>query len=628
MKNVITLVLLLVSLTLAAQKTDKPDFTYQLNGKFEIMKLTDAGVLLVAGSGGLAGIKPEAQKPHFEFTEYGGVKEEEIELVPMSPYVIISQGGKSQTPGTIFANSKRSVIDIVTGKKLFATEDKGWKQIAQLKVFLPENKLVVVGNRAKSEKEVLAVGIYDLATGNQDGFASLDPNAGKTRSAAAIPMSSGAPFMVGSIVLVPTTKSLVCADFKNGNILWEADVNKITWMVADETGKEIYGFEERPNGDTRIHKVSDKGQLLWKDERKIKGTVTRFEILPNGLAVVADVNKNASSATLNRLMAGASESKISFLSAATGEDLWEKAPKTKDFVQHFYIMEDGILFGLAGGGINKISFDGQPLFKKPLTTGENIHTMARTPKGLIYITDTDANIVNLQTGESVWSKPIKYAKAKSVTSTYDAKNKRYLISTGTEILAIDENSGDLSTLARYEFNEKEYPTGFSTRTGGLLLTADQNVMLLDFDGSEAFHAYHKSPGQSGIMKVAMGTLGAAAVVVAASSAVKAGANKNSLGDYNSAGYQAKLAQDAFSDIASVSFNEMNKRFKATAATENAQFILTNLDGGVGLVKVSKDTGNVEKEIVLKDKKPEYQVDEWGGMLYYKSKPNEILAFKL
>ena len=234
------------------------------------MTLTDAGVLLVNGSNGLAGIKPGASSPHFNFAEYGKIKEEEMELVPMSPYVVLTQGGKSQIPGTIFANSKRTVIDVITGEKVFVTEENGWKQIAQLKIFIPENKLVVVGNREKSEGEVLAVGIYDLATGKQDGFANLDPNAGKVRSAAAVPMSSGAPFLLNDQVFVPTTKGVVSADVKDGSIIWQNEIKNITSMVADESGNEIYGFEERPNGDTRIHKFGKDGQELWDKERKNK----------------------------------------------------------------------------------------------------------------------------------------------------------------------------------------------------------------------------------------------------------------------------------------------------------------------------------------------------------------------
>ena len=78
-------------------------------------------------------------------------------------------------------------------------------------------------------------------------------------------------------------------------------------------------------------------------------------------------------------------------------------------------MEDGILFGIYEGGINKVSFDGKTLFKKPLKTGENILTMAETPQGLLYITSEDANIVNLNTGDQVWSKPLKYRRADYVS---------------------------------------------------------------------------------------------------------------------------------------------------------------------------------------------------------------------
>lgn len=630
MKKLFLIPLVAFVMNASAQKTT-PDFTYDVGGKIEFMQLTDAGVLLVVGSGGLAGIHPGADKPHFIFKEYGKVKQEELELVPLSPYAIITQGGKSQIPGTIFANSKRTVIDVISGKVMFATEENGWRQIAQLKVFLPDNKLVVVGNRTKEEEERLAVGIYDLATGGREGYAVLDNFKGKVRSAAAIPMSSGAPYLSGDRVFVPTTKNVVCADIKSGEIIWEAKVDKLTWMVADDTGNEIYGFEERSNGDTRIHKFSKDGQPLWDKERKIKGSVTRFQILPNGIAMVSDVFKSQSSALINRLAAGNSESKIGFLSAATGEDLWDKAPKTKGFVQHFFIMDDGILFGLHSGGINKISFDGNPLFKKPLSTGENIHTMANTPNGLIYITDSDAGIVDLKTGDPVWKKPIKYAKAKAVSSAYDEARKRYLISTGSEVVTIDENTADVSTLAKFSLNEKEAATEVAVRDAGLLLTSNQNLLMLDFDGNERFHEYHKSPGQSTFVKIAMGVVTVAAAATAAAAASQSTYHYE-LGNYSSAGAQRAnnnaRAAEAFSNIASTSFNEMVKRFSATSATENAQFILTTLDSGVGLVKVNKDTGKVEKEIVLRDKKPEYEVDDWGGYLYYRSGNNEISAFKL
>jgi hypothetical protein len=376
-----------------------------------------------------------------------------------------------------------------------------------------------------------------------------------------------------------------------------------------------------------IHKVDVNGSLLWSDPHKVKGTIVNFEILPQGLAVVSNVD-NSGKSGLAKLASSRSESKIAFLSASNGEDLWEKAPKTKGYVQHFYIMDDGILFGIWEGGINKISYDGKTLFKKPLKTGENILTMANTPQGLIYITSEDANIVNLETGDQVWKKPLKYKRADAVSSTYDAKNDRYLISADEKLFAIDANSGESSLLTESKFDGKEDPTGVEIRDGGILLTSSQNMMMLDWDANKQWHEYYRAPGKSAFGAILMGALAVASAATATAAYAEANANRNRLGNYTSRGEAYADLGDAMSMATGASVAEMLRRFKATSATENARFVLTKLDEGVGLVKLNKDSGTKEKEIILKDKKPEYQVDEFGGVLYYKANNSTIYVYDL
>lgn len=592
-----------------------PEYTYKVDGKINFMRLTDAGILLIAHGNGFAGIKPGSDKLMFNFKDYGSVKEEELDFVPASPYVVIAQGG--------FANlsSKKVVFDYVAGKQLFETKENGWKDAFSTQVFLPQNKLVVSGVRTSKEKFAPAIGIYDMETGKEEKIIYLIEPGKVTMGTVSV---TGSIFMKANKIYIPTSKELMCFDTTTNTKLWSAKVDDLSWLTTDESGKEIYGFEVSSTGNTKIHKISNTGEILWKDSQKVKGAVTRFEIMPQGIAIVSDVADNGNKSVFS----AAAESKIMMLSAKDGEDLWDKAPKTKGYVQHFYIMEDGILFGIQSGGINKISFDGKTLFKKPLKTGENIHTMAMTPKGMIYITDSDADIINLSTGESIWSKSIKYKRAAAVASTYDAKGKRYLISIGEELVAIDENSGDVSTLADYKFEEKEAPTSLSTRQGGLLLTSSQNMMMLNYDGSQKFHEYYKSPSRSTFGKIMGGVLAVASTAASVSMAARAGANKNSMGDYNQYGREADRAATMFASIGSASFDYMSKRFKATSATENAQFILTKLDDGVGLVKINKDTGSKEKEIILKDKKPVYEVDDYGGVLYYQADNSTIQAFDL
>lgn len=603
------LLVMVVLFSFSQTIAQSPQNTYKLDGSINFMKLTDPGILLVAHGNGLAGIRPGENKVFFDFKDYGSVKEEELQFVPNSPYVIVTQTGLIKT------TVKKSIIDYVSGAKIFDSKEKEWKQAASVTVFLEEKKILVYGS-----KKSLEVGIYDMITGKEEKIIYLIEPGKTTTGNYGI---TGAMNINNGKLYIPTAKKLLCHDLKTGNQLWESKIDDVTWLTADATGKEIYTFEITQSGDTKINKISNDGKVLWKDSQKVKGRVSRFQILPQGLVIVSDVSPAGES-----VFAAKAESKIMLFNPSNGEDLWDKAPKTKGYVQHFYVVEDGILYGIQSGGINKVSFDGTPLFKKPLKTGANIHIMATTPQGVIYITDEDANIININTGEAVWSKPIKYRSAQSVTSTYDVNSKRYLISTGDKIIAIDENSGDVTELASYKFDEKEAPTSFSVRKDGLLLTSSQNMMMMNFDGSQKFHEYYKSPGRSTFGKIMGGVMAVASTTMMVAESARAGANTNMLGDYNRTGREANRNADMFAGISTAATDYLSKRFKASSATQNSQFILTKLNDGIGLVVVNKDSGKKEKEIVLKDKKPEYIVDDFGGVLYYKESGSTIQAFDL
>ena len=614
--NVITTLFCLVLLFVfnaKARRAVTPDYKYEVGAKINDMTLTQGGTMVVATNDGLVGIKPGTDDLLFNFTEYGKVKPEELNFIPNAPYVVVGQTGFG---GVI---TKKAVIDYMSGKVLFTSQSNGWKMITTCDVMMPQNKLVVTGQRRAKDQYANAVAIYDLNTGEQDSYIKLRGSE----------IVTGRPLLLDDGLILPTAKNLKKININTGAEEWSIKVDDIKWMVTNEAENEIYGFETTANGkNTKIYKIGVNGSLLWSESHKVKGNVVNFEILPQGLAVVSNVD-NSGKSGLGKLTSARAESKIAFLSAANGEDLWEKAPKTKGYVQHFYIMDDGILFGIYKGGINKISFDGKTLFKKPLKTGENILTMATTPQGLIYITSEDANIVNLETGEQVWKEPLKFKRADAVSSTYDEKNNRYLISADEKLFAIDENTGDSSLLVESKFEGKEDPTGIEIRSGGILLTSSQNMMMLDWQVNEVWHKYYRAPGKSAFGAILMGVAAVASVAaVAAGAYSSAYGNSNMLGSYTTRGKSYIYFGQDMRVVAGSSIAEMLKRFKATSATENSRFVLTKLDEGAGIVKLNKDTGEKEKEITLKDKKPEYLVDEFAGLLYYKADSNTIFVYNL
>ncbi|MEL6812829.1 MAG: PQQ-binding-like beta-propeller repeat protein [Bacteroidota bacterium] len=605
------LIVLWVS-SLHAQKAENPDYKYEVGAKINEMAITQGGTMVVATNDGLVGIKPGSNDLLFNFTDYGRVKPEELFFVPNAPYVMVGQTGFGAL------TTKKAVIDYMSGKKIFSTEDKGWKAIGSCDVMMPQNRLVVSGQRRAAEKYTQALAIYDLDSGEQVSFVKFKGSE----------VVVGRPLLLEDSVVVPTSKGLLKIDLGTGSVLWKNELKNVGWMATDVSRTEFYAFTSNAGKSSKIYKLdAGSGNLLWEDPQKVRGTIANFEILPQGLAVVSNVD-NSGKKGIAKLAGGRSESKIAFLSALNGEDLWEKAPKTKGYVQHFYIMEDGILFGIYEGGINKISFEGKTLFKKPLKTGENILTMANTPQGLIYITSEDANIVNLETGEQVWKKPLKYKRADAVSSDYDAKNQRYLIGADHQLFSVDAHTGEVSTLAESKFDGKEDPTGVEVRDGGILLTSSQNMMMLDWNGAQGWHEYYRAPGKSAFGAILAGVTAVASAAAATASYMEANRNRNRLGQYTTRGKSYADLGDGLAAASGASIAEMLKRFKATSATEDARFILTKLDDGVGLVKLNKDTGVKEKEIILKDKKPEYQVDDFGGILYYKASNSSIYAYDL
>ena len=78
-----------------------------------------------------------------------------------------------------------------------------------------------------------------------------------------------------------------------------------------------------------------------------------------------------------------------------------------------------------------------------------------------------------------------------------------------------------------------------------------------------------------------------------------------------------------------SFNTaMNSRLTATQSSDRCQYVLTKLDDGEGLKGINLKTGAADREILLKDKKPQYDLDEMGGVLFYQKKDKELACFNI
>lgn len=609
--NLILVALLFCSTILQAQKS--PDYNYQFDGEVKWMMLLESGTLIASTGEALVGIRPNNGEVAFKFPELKKIKEENLEVVAGTPYLIIKPKG-------LMNQGHTSVVDVVKGTLVFDSRRDNWQGGVSSRHLIKKYLFVVNGSHKDetSGKYNQGVGLYDLTSGKLIRIFER-----KTSN-----IMVGRPEILGDNIIIPGMKDIQSYSIKTGAVNWKSEIKNATGTISLEETNELYAYR-RKGDNTEVLKISSSnGQALWPEGNKIKGVVSRYEFTPKGLAIVTNVI--GSKKGIAGKLSAAGTSKVYLLDLNTGEDLWSKSPKTKGIISHFYIEEDGIIFGVSTGGINKIAFDGTPRWKKPLKTGPGIQVMMRGEKGLLYISETDTDLIDFETGESVFGKTIKYKKSEAVASTSDEKRDRFLITCKDGVYAVNGNTGSSDLIqGSVNFDGKEVPSNIEIRENGILLSSDQNLMLLDFNGEEAWHVYHRAPGKSAAGAIFMGAMSLAVAAVAVSESAQAGAMKGA--GVPSSNYSVQMHEmnaENFGAAADQGFKEMLQRFNATKATENSAFILTKVDGGISLVKVDKDSGDTLDTILIKDKDPMYEVDDIEGILYFKSKGNTINGYKL
>lgn len=125
---------------------------------------------------------------------------------------------------------------------------------------------------------------------------------------------------------------------------------------------------------------------------------------------------------------------------------------------------------------------------------------------------------------------------------------------------------------------------------------------------------YPAPGSSGFALAAMSAL----TLVAATGSM-----------YNQAAGGGALVNPAnYGDLADMA----SKRFSATKQVREWAYVLTNLkegkESGPGLLAISLATGEPGKQVIFKDKEPEYEVDDIEGRLFYFNDKKQVVSYLL
>lgn len=581
MKKIYLSILTTFSMSIAfTQNVITPKYTYSISDDIEAMEVAPGGILLVGSADGLSGIEAQSDKVLYTYTKMGKIKPEEMQIIPNTTYITLARG------------YSKIIIDYTTGKEVFTATENGWGAIVSITPDFSNNTLTMLGT---STKGGYIMGIYNLETFAKKGIVEF-----YDKKLMGAYINSLMYFESEGKLFVRTEKGIVCIDKEKVTTDWvysELDkTSSIIKVIADPAKGEFF-IAESNGKDHYLHKLDAAGKRTTKKPTKLAGMPQRLAYFEKGLFVHAADLKTTYFQIFDR---------------STAIGIWKKPFEVEGAIFMTEIIGDKMVFAAQNGAINTLDFTtGKQVLKKDIQTGMLYKSVVLLPNDQVfYLSNKDMGVANLKTGAFV-KEPTKFKKVTNMVTAYDTKNEKLVVSTGTELYFI-KTDGSSQKITDLKFKEEETPNKIEFRELGILVSAAQNNMLVSYEGKILYESYYKAPGQSIAAKIALG-------------AVTAALATQSVGQ-NMAGNTKDANQSA--GAAGGMNNEMNKKFKATAGTKDHLFILTKLEDGIGLVKLNKDTGKKEAELVLKDKKPLYKVDDNYGVLYYKKDDKLIVGFDL
>ncbi|MFA7332165.1 MAG: PQQ-binding-like beta-propeller repeat protein [Candidatus Delongbacteria bacterium] len=314
------------------------------------------------------------------------------------------------------------------------------------------------------------------------------------------------------------------------------------------------------------------GQVKWTSKLKVKnvpavkGGFAQMTLSADGQTVFVPLDQT-----------------LAAVKVSDGSLAWAKPAKLKGIVYQLEATNQGLVVRGGPGGIKG--------------------------KGKPFIT-----VLDPATGLQTWKKPFKDLEN---ASSFVVKDGKILIYADRAIHEIDLKDGSNHELVdKIKLGDGEIPHTLALRKDGLLLQSSQNLALYEFGGKQIFHTYNRAPQAGLLAKVA-----STALIVAANAASASAA----YGRAQSTGMSQQYTLITSNPV-------MKQRFQQSESSDNYVYMLADVGpggqkSGAGIIQVNKTTGANEKSVVLGTKEPEYEVDELGGRLFFKSGNKEITCYK-
>ena len=668
---------LLASLFAHAQQKLSASWSAKFKSPINWQRVHSLGYIIVGTNDGLYGVDPNDGKVMWENRGFPALNPATFEEVAGTEFVTIAY--KIDNTSTI---PMQAIVEVVSGKVLFDSQKESVGVLSR-HVLPSAGKLLIIGMRPKNL--VASLLMYDIVSGQQiwanDDLFKADKAAGKgllgklqtlTDELSSLQALTSEPVELDQNSLLLTHPNYVMKiNSSDGQVIWK---NKIqpskhaqVHFSAFKKGIVFVGTDiesSTGSGFTTTSGTSDAGPQkfyynlyyafdvnsgipLWKEPAKENDLLNQVIPHEKGLIICP---RSSQKPTIN------------LINYETGQTVWGKKGKgikAEGSVVSYISTEKGLLFTTAFDNAwnNKAEEyflnildpnTGMLKFEKSVKLKGDLIRSEITPKGLLFITTKEINILDINSGSLVWptsieaGNPFNSDRVRPFPTGDNGSGKLYVYSPKDKgVYEVDKAVGSNKklTAAKIEFEGKEIPRAIDVVTDGIVMSSEQNIMKIGFDGLVKYYKYYPAPREPALMRaLLMAEAVRAAYIGAAAGAYSAafaqGAKQTTdptsrvVGEKFSEGF-GDLSNTAFSYSANA-MKQFNARYKASLSTPNFLMMMTKQEKkGNQLIQISKSNGEILNAIDIKnDKDPEYDVDQIFNNVYYRVGPNEIVCYKL
>ncbi|HEY5825385.1 MAG TPA: hypothetical protein VIT44_13515 [Cyclobacteriaceae bacterium] len=672
--------LIFISASLFAQPKTAPAWSTKFSSAINWQRVHSLGYILVSTNDALYAVNPADGVISWENKSFAALDPSMMEEVAGTEFLAITY--KLDKSSSI---PLQAIIKVMDGKVLFDSQKEGIAVLSR-HVLAQSGRLLVMGVKQGSDlKDLIAtVYMYDIQSGKQlwvnDQLFRAEAPKGKgvlgklqtmgSQLGGIQKLTSEPVETEGKFVTITHPSYAMKLNSATGDLVWknalmasqkakilfspyQKDVTFIATEAESENGSGFSTSAGSKSGQpTKFYTNqyyafnSSTGTPLWKEPAKENDHLNQVIMHEKGLIICPMSSQKPT---------------INFIDYTTGVTSWGKKGKgikAEGSVVSYITTEKGILLTTAFDNAWNSKAEEYYLnvldpatatfkFEKSVKLKGDLVRSELTPKGLLFITKREVNILDVNTGSLIWENSIEAGGPSSSDKIRpfpvgNQGDKLFVYSPKDgAVYEVDKQAGTNRKLtnAKIEFEGKELPSAIDVSSDGLVLSSEQNIMKLDWKGSVMYKKYYAAPREPALLRALYAAQAVrAAYVGAVASAYSAELTKASQQTTVPTGKVVgqELAK-GFGELGEAGFNysaqamkQFSARYKASQSTPDFVIMMTKQEKkGNQLVQVSKANGEISRAIDIKnDKEPEYDVDQIFNQVYYRLNPAVIVCYKL